>query len=101
MQSREQLWLYAGFHLNQSANCAYVEIDFKMSTKVIHRTRARTNTPVTVLVSVTAVPVRGVVTESDLAGWVKDAISHYHRFRVGHVGLHAAAGIKPPDVEEV
>lgn len=66
----------------------------------ITRTRTTANT-VTAELSVSCKVVSGVVTREALAAWVEEAVAHYHRFRAGHVGVAASAGITKPRVINV
>ena len=64
-------------------------------------TRSRPPKSVSCIVKVSATVVEGSVTEAELSDWVSTAIREYHRFRVGHVGMHASSGITVPKVKHV
>jgi hypothetical protein len=40
----------------------------------------------------------GMPTQQQLSAWVQEAVDKYHSFRAGHVGVDAAATVKPPKV---
>lgn len=60
--------------------------------------RIRRTRKVSVLIEVSTETTEGKVTEGELAEWVGEAISRYHSWRAGHVGLSATALIQPPSV---
>ena len=69
----------------------------------IRRVRGRaSNLAQTVVVTATvaAEVVDGRVTQEELTEWVRQAIQHYHTFRIGHVGHCGIVGrIRLPSVE--